>query len=83
MTFDLSMPLVLEGATFALAVLVLIVGLVRQGDSGRAIGWMTFVGLLIVLGLTWVAEEGRSLFEGAFVQDGLALFESDFQGRHA
>ena len=74
MTLDLGMPLVLEGATFALAVLVLIVGLVRQGDSGRGIGWMTFVGLLIVLGLTWVAEEGRSLFEGAFVQDGLSLF---------
>ncbi|HET9362192.1 MAG TPA: NADH-quinone oxidoreductase subunit N, partial [Vicinamibacterales bacterium] len=74
MTFEWSMPLVLEGATFALAVLALIAGLVRKGDSGRRIGWMTFIGLLIVLGLTWVAEEGASLFEGAFVQDGLALF---------
>jgi NADH-quinone oxidoreductase subunit N len=67
-------PLVPEVATFALSVLVLIVGLIRQGDSGRRIGWITFIGLLIVVALTWVAEEGRSLFEGAFVQDGLSLF---------
>jgi NADH-quinone oxidoreductase subunit N len=68
------MPLVPEAALVALAVLVLIVGLVQLGDPKRWIGWITFLGLLGVLGLTGVADEGQSLFSGAFVQDGLALF---------
>ena len=77
------MPLVPEAALFALAVLVLVVGLVQrsasasiegQGDSGRWIGWITLVGLLGVAGLTFAAKEGRSLFGGAFTQDALALF---------
>ena len=74
MTFDWRMPLVPEVALFALAVLVLVVGLVQQGDPGRRIGWITFLGLLAVLGLTYAADEGRSLFSGTFVQDALALF---------
>ena len=73
MTLDLTLPLVPEIALFALAVLVLVIGLVQQGDPGRPIGWVTLVGLLAVFGLTWVAQEGGSLFGGSFVQDGLAL----------
>ncbi|HLG59876.1 MAG TPA: NADH-quinone oxidoreductase subunit N [Vicinamibacterales bacterium] len=69
-----GMPLVPELALFALAVLVLIVGIVRQGNSGRIVGWVTFVGLIGVFGLTCLAEEGRSLLQGTFVQDALAIF---------
>jgi NADH-quinone oxidoreductase subunit N len=80
MTADLAMPLVPEVALFALSVLVLLLGLARNPESpvregrGRYFGWVTFIGLLAVFGLTFVSEEGRALFNGAFVQDGLALF---------
>jgi NADH-quinone oxidoreductase subunit N len=74
MTFDLGMPFVPELALFVLAVLVLLIGLVKQGDPGRVIGWMTFVGLLGTCGLTFFAREGASLFSGAFVNDSLAIF---------
>ena len=74
MNLDLGMPLVPEVALFILAVLVLIAGLVRKGDPTRRLGWLSFVGLLLVLGLTWLADEGRTLFGGSFVQDGLAIF---------
>ena len=81
MTFDPGMPLVAEAALVALAVLVLIVGLIQnpspdaaRGGPRRLIGWITFLGLVAVFGLTSAAGEGRSLFGGAFVQDGLSLF---------
>ena len=74
MTFDIGMPLVPELALFVLAVVVLFVGLVQQGDPGRAIGWITLVGLLGTLGLTFAAQEGRSLFGGSLVNDSLAIF---------
>ena len=74
MTFDSGMPLLTELALFALAVLVLLIGLARRGDPDRSIGWVTFLGLLAILGLTSSSEEGRSLFGGSFVQDSLAIF---------
>ena len=74
MTFDLGMPFVPELVLFVLAVLVLLIGLVKQGDPGRAIGWITFVGLLGTFGLTFFAREGTSLFSGGFVNDSLAIF---------
>ena len=74
MTFDLGMPLVPETGLFVLAVIVLLTGVVKRGDPHRRIGWLTFVGLLAVLGLTLGADEGRSLLGGTFVQDGLAIF---------
>jgi NADH-quinone oxidoreductase subunit N len=80
MTADLVMPLAPELALFGLSVLVLIIGLGRNpskpvaGGQGRLFGWITFAGLLVVMGLTFAADETRSLFEGAFVQDSLALF---------
>ncbi len=80
MTADISLPLVPELALFALSVLVLLLGLMRNpaapvGEGrGRVFGWVTFIGLLVVLGLTFASEEGRSLFNGTFVQDGLAIF---------
>jgi NADH-quinone oxidoreductase subunit N len=82
MMWNLGMPLVPEVALTLLAVLVLILGVVQrlpaaaEADAGsrRHFGWITFLGLLAVLGLTFLSEEGRSLFGGALVQDGLALF---------
>jgi len=74
MTFDIGMPMVPEVALFVLAVLVLLIGLVKQGDPGRVIGWVTLVGLLGTLGLTFVVREGASLFSGSLVNDSLAIF---------
>jgi len=74
MNFDLGMPLLPELAGLLLAVVVLLLGLVQQGDPARRIGWVTFIGLLAILGLTFRAEEGRSLLAGSFVQDSLAIF---------
>jgi NADH-quinone oxidoreductase subunit N len=68
----LSRPLAAELSLFVVAIAVLMGAIVRRG--GRWIGWLTLAGLLVVLGLTFLAEEGRSLFEGSFVQDGLAIF---------
>ena len=72
MTFDLSYPLVPELALFALAVVVLLCGLVWEG--GPRVGWIALVGLLGVFGLTFGVEEGTSLFGGTFVLDSLAIF---------
>jgi NADH-quinone oxidoreductase subunit N len=74
MTFDLGMPLVPEIAVFALAVLVLAIGLITQGNAHQRIGWITLIGLLAVFGLTFRANEGASMFNQSFVQDSLALF---------
>jgi NADH-quinone oxidoreductase subunit N len=80
MTADLTLPLVPEVALFALSVLVLLLGLMRnparpvEEGGGRLFGWLTLVGLLGVFGLTFGSEPGGSLFGGAFVQDGLAIF---------
>jgi NADH-quinone oxidoreductase subunit N len=72
--FDLGGPLVPEVALFALAVLVLLLGLVSPADAARRIGWLAFFGLLAVFGLTFASAEGRAIFGGAFVQDSLAIF---------
>jgi len=86
MTFTLGMPLVVESALFALAVIVLLAGIIRptprgyaaeeapEGPAGSAVGWVTLLGLLAIFGLTFLATEGTSILRGAFVQDGLAIF---------
>jgi NADH:ubiquinone oxidoreductase subunit 2 (subunit N) len=74
MTFDPGMPMVPEVALFVLAVLVLVVGLIRQRDSGQVIGWLTLIGLMVTLGLTFMVREGQTLFGGSFVNDSLAIF---------
>src|SRR6476469_4500345 len=74
MTFDPGMPMVPEVALFVLAVLVLVVGLIRQRDSGRVIGWLTLIGLMVTLGLTFKVRQGQTLFCGSFVNDSLAIF---------
>ena len=71
MNGQLGMPLAPELAVFALAILVLVAGIIRPG---RAIGWIAFVGLLAIFGMMYYAPEGQVLFGGAFVQDALAVF---------
>ena len=72
MTFHPGMPLVIELALFALAVVVLSIGIVGKGH--RIAGWVTLGGLVAIFGLTFLATEGASILRGSFVQDGLALF---------
>jgi NADH-quinone oxidoreductase subunit N len=86
MTFTLGMPLLVEFALFALAVILLMAGIIRprprgyaaedqdQQPAGTAVGWVTLCGLLAILGLTFLATEGTSILRGSFVQDGLAIF---------
>ena len=86
MTFNPGMPLLVELALFALAVVVLLAGIVRRapregpssaprgGPAGTAIGWVTLAGLVAIFGLTFLATEGASILRGSFVQDSLAIF---------
>ena len=71
MTLERVIPLLPELALFALAVLVLIVGMISRG---RAAGWLTLAGLLGIFGLTFVVQEGSSRFHESFVLDSLAIF---------
>jgi NADH-quinone oxidoreductase subunit N len=73
MTFDLVTPLLTELVLAAVAILVLLVGIIWQG-SGRTAGWLTFVGLIAAFVVTSMAAVGSSAFGGAFVQDPLAIF---------
>ena len=81
MTLELlRSPLAAEVALGVLAVVVLLLGLAAgspaSGESGpgRRIGWVAFLGLLVVLAITFGATEGQSLFDGTYVEDALALF---------
>src|SRR5512132_2233445 len=72
MTFDLGMPLVPEISLFVLAVLLLFLGFLRspaavphrdidpdlQVGHATVVGWVTFVGLLAIFGLTFLIREG-------------------------
>ena len=77
MTLSIGMPLAPEIALFVLALIVLFIGLIRQGNSGRTVGWVTLIGLLGVMGIACSAEEGRSLCGGSFVNDALAIFSKE------
>jgi NADH-quinone oxidoreductase subunit N len=70
MIVDLGMPLVLELAVFALAIIVLLAGLMR---AGGAVGWIALFGVIGVFALTFAAEDGREIMDGVFVQDRLAI----------
>ena len=76
MTFDPGMPMVPEVALFILAVMVLFVGLLQRPARPSTIGWLTLIGLLITLGLAFVARDGQTLFGGSFVNDSLAIFST-------
>src|SRR5687768_1756380 len=73
MSWEVLLPLRLEVALLALAIVVLLVGLVQQGDPRRWVGWITFAGVVAIFGFTFFVDEG-SLLGGTFVLDGLAMF---------
>jgi len=79
MAWEALLPLRPEFALLALAILVLLMGIVgrfpRSGPAGwgRAIGWITLIGLIAIFGFTFFVDEG-SLLGATFVLDGLAMF---------
>jgi NADH-quinone oxidoreductase subunit N len=69
-----SGPLGLELGLAVLMLLVFFVGLFMPSEDKRRVGVLSAIGLVILFGLAWRAEEGTEMFRGALVQDELALF---------
>ncbi len=72
--FDVSSALGIEIGLAVLMLIVSLVGLVMPAGDKRRVGVLTAIGLVILLGVSWRAEAGAEIFNGAFVQDELALF---------
>ena len=72
--FDVSSALGIEIGLAVLMLIVFLVGLVMPAGDKRRVGVLTAIGLVILLGVSWRAEAGAEIFNGAFVQDELALF---------
>lgn len=70
----LAVPLALELAVFALAVVALAAGIAGVRRSGRAIGALMLTGIVLVLVASCAIHPGGTAFGGAFVVDALALF---------
>ncbi|MEZ4655205.1 MAG: NADH-quinone oxidoreductase subunit N [Candidatus Eisenbacteria bacterium] len=67
--------------TLAIPILVAILWLVvflfdlaAGPKGGRGAGWITFVGLLGIFGVSWMLQPGGSVARGAFVLDDFALY---------
>ena len=79
MAWEALLPLRPEFSLLALAILVLLMGIVgrvpRSGPAGwgRGIAWVTLIGLVAIFGFTFYVDEG-SLLGATFVLDGLAMF---------
>jgi NADH-quinone oxidoreductase subunit N len=67
-------PLGLELALGALMLVVLMMGLFRPSTPNRMTGWVTLVGLLTLIGISFAVKPGGSLFGGSFEVDALAIF---------
>jgi NADH-quinone oxidoreductase subunit N len=72
--FDVSSALGIEIGLAVLMLIVFLVGLIMPAGDKRHVGVLTAIGLVILLGISWRAEAGAEIFNGAFVQDELALF---------
>jgi NADH-quinone oxidoreductase subunit N len=72
--FDVSSALALEIGLAVLMLIVFLVGLIMPAGDKRRVGVLAAIGLVVLLGLSWRAEAGAEIFDGAFVQDELALF---------
>lgn len=70
----LAGPLALETGLFGLLVLVLVIGLMRAGQSGRLAGWVSLIGLTALAAASFVTPAGSSALGGTFVVDDLAIF---------
>ena len=66
-------PLMIPLALLAVTLLVFLADMAVSGDNRRGLGALTTMGLLGVLGLTFVAPSG-ALFDGAYSQDAFTLF---------
>ena len=71
---DVVSVLGLEIGVAVLVLIVLLAGLLTPAGDKRRVGVLAGIGLVVLLGLSWRAEAGAELFNGAFVQDELALF---------
>ena len=72
--FDVSSALGIEIGLAVLMLIVFLVGLLMPAGDKRRVGVLTAIGLVILLGVSWRTEAGAEIFNGAFVQDELALF---------
>ena len=66
-------PLMIPLALLAVTLLVFLADMAVSGDNRRGLGALTTMGLLGVLGLTFIAPSG-ALFDGAYSQDAFTLF---------
>ena len=66
-------PLMIPIALLAVTLLVFFADMAVQGDNRRGLGALTTMGLVGVLGLTFIAPEGVA-FDGAYSQDAFTLF---------
>ena len=71
---SLTMPLGLEMGLAALMLLVLVMGLFRPATPNRSTGWVTLLGLLVLIGVSFAVTPGGSLFGGSYQVDALAIF---------
>ncbi len=67
-------PMLLEIGLGALMLVVLLLGIFRPAVPDRRAGVVALIGLLVLVGLSFAATPGASLFGGSFVVDPLALF---------
>src|SRR5688572_16266511 len=61
MAWEALLPLRPELALLALAIAVLVIGLIRQGNAERLIGWIAFLGIAGIFGFTFFVDEGSLL----------------------
>ena len=67
-------PLSLELALGGLMLVVILLGIFRPGTPDRRAGWVTLLGLLALVAVSFAATPGGTLFGGSYVVDALALF---------
>lgn len=67
-------PLGLELMLGALMLIVLLLGLFKPATPNRMTGWVTLVGLLALIGVSFAVGPGASLFNGSYQVDAMAVF---------
>jgi NADH-quinone oxidoreductase subunit N len=68
------MPFAVELGLLALILLVFIATLVGRGPDRRRLGWLAALGVLALLGLSFLLAPAPPSLRGMFVLDGLAIF---------